>query len=323
MRVSRQAASTALLRSLLIILLVVPFSVALVQSPADAAAGGATLRAGQSLKVPQALISPSGDHTLRLRDDGRVVLRSNGKVMWTTKASGDRLTLNRRGNLVLVSNGTRVWQSGTAGQRAARLRMQDNGNVVMRTRSGREVWSTGTARISKPQWWPLRGDNLMGCARSGTGSTCNGHHDYWALDIEGPRGQKVFASGSGIARVLSTSSGCSSWGKAVLVDHARFGSSLYAHLDSIAISTGQRVTRHSVIGRVGSTGSTSRCSYAHLHYEEREPSTSGLGAARAPGSMAVCRNGQLRSYPQAWGENTWSGLPGHRYTARNDGVRCR
>ena len=50
----------------------------------------------------------------------------------------------------------------------------------------------------------------------------------------------------------------------VVLDHGYGILTKYGHLSRFAVSDGQRVTRGTVIGYVGSTG---RSTGAHLHYE--------------------------------------------------------
>lgn len=55
------------------------------------------------------------------------------------------LQMQTDGNLVARVYGTAVWSTRTAGHPGARLRVQDDGNVVIRDKSGRALWSTSTA----------------------------------------------------------------------------------------------------------------------------------------------------------------------------------
>ncbi len=53
------------------------------------------------------------------------------------------------------------------------------------------------------------------------------------------------------------------YGAMILIDHGDF-QSLYAHMDSTRVRTGQRVSEGDILGRVGSTGRTTG---NHLHFE--------------------------------------------------------
>jgi murein DD-endopeptidase MepM/ murein hydrolase activator NlpD len=57
---------------------------------------------------------------------------------------------------------------------------------------------------------------------------------------------------------------CCSYGRFVVIDGADGIRTLYAHLDSLAVKTGDRVKAGQSLGEVGCTGA---CSGPHLHFE--------------------------------------------------------
>ncbi|MEK7201403.1 MAG: M23 family metallopeptidase, partial [Patescibacteria group bacterium] len=87
-----------------------------------------------------------------------------------------------------------------------------------------------------------------------------------AIDMGAPSGTPVTAALSGT--VLATGNtdsipGCYSYGKWVVLKHANGLATLYAHLSSIGVASGQTVTTGDTIGNSGMTG------YAtgpHLHF---------------------------------------------------------
>jgi len=82
------------------------------------------------------------------------------------------------------------------------------------------------------------------------------------MDFTAPLGTEIYASGDGtISGVFSNKRGM---GNYILIDHGFGYSSIYAHLDSFAVRTGQKVRRGDVIGYVGNTGMSVA---PHLHYE--------------------------------------------------------
>jgi hypothetical protein len=187
--------------------------------------------------------------------------------------------------------------------------------------------SSRAAGYSSPDWWPLRGENLVGCARDSTGPICGGnYHSWWAIDIEGPQGQPVYASGAGLAKVHTNSTGCSGYGRSVVVEHGGATKSLYAHLSNFSAALaaspgGVWVDHETVIGYVGHTGFVSNCSYNHLHYEETTNGSFG-SSATDPGALKGCIGSSPVSYPTHWGRTSWSGLPGHTFRGRHDGPSC-
>ncbi len=60
--------------------------------------------------------------------------------------------------------------------------------------------------------------------------------------------------------------GSRSYGRYVVVDHGNGWTTLYAHLLSQWVTTGQSVDQGQLIGQVGSTGGSTG---PHLHFEER------------------------------------------------------
>jgi murein DD-endopeptidase MepM/ murein hydrolase activator NlpD len=93
----------------------------------------------------------------------------------------------------------------------------------------------------------------------------NRHSGYpwarWAGDFPNPIGTPVHAWKAGVVaavRYLTTS-----YGKHIRINHGN-ERTLYAHLSSIGVRPGQRVSAGQVIGRVGSTGNSTG---PHLHFE--------------------------------------------------------
>ncbi len=85
------------------------------------------------------------------------------------------------------------------------------------------------------------------------------------LDISAPRGTPVFAPADGkVVKVVHNYRPNHSFGKYILVDHGNDIQTRYAHLNNINVSTGDKIKRFDIIGRVGSTG---RSTAPHLHYE--------------------------------------------------------
>ena len=82
------------------------------------------------------------------------------------------------------------------------------------------------------------------------------------MDFTAPSGTEIYATGNGvIAYVNSSKRGL---GNHIIVNHGYGYSTIYAHLDSFNVRSGQKVERGDVIGFVGSTGTSVA---PHLHYE--------------------------------------------------------
>ncbi len=97
-------------------------------------------------------------------------------------------------------------------------------------------------------------------------SVYGGRAYHPGVDFGIPRGTKIFAPLSGTVRATGDTdlvSGCYSWGKWTLIDHANGLSTLYAHQSVISVSPGQQVQTGEVIGYSGNTGYSTG---PHLHF---------------------------------------------------------
>ena len=87
-----------------------------------------------------------------------------------------------------------------------------------------------------------------------------------AIDIANRSGGAILASDTGTV-VGAGWLDNSGYGNRVIIDHGNGFVTLYAHLSVVQVSAGQRVTRGSVVGQMGSTG---RSTGVHLHFEIRK-----------------------------------------------------
>lgn len=91
------------------------------------------------------------------------------------------------------------------------------------------------------------------------------------LDLLAAPGTPVLAVSAGTVAFAGEQG---SYGNLVVVNHQRGRQSRYAHLQSVAVRTGQTVNQGNLLGTVGSTGNPTG-SKSHLHFEVRY--TSSLG----------------------------------------------
>lgn len=123
--------------------------------------------------------------------------------------------------------------------------------------------------------WPCPGFYYL----SSEWNEYRGSYNHGAIDIAGSgiMGSSVVAADSGY--VYATYSGCvHNWGKNgscgcgggygnyVMIDHGNGKTTIYGHLTSLTVSTGQTVKKGQTIGYVGSTGNSTG---PHLHFECR------------------------------------------------------
>ncbi len=105
------------------------------------------------------------------------------------------------------------------------------------------------------------------CGQAWTGTTRPTHSpSSRAVDWNRPDdvGDPVVASAPGTVSVATHSS--SGYGNYVRVAHANGESTIYAHLQSLAVKVGQTVDQGAMLGAVGTSGNSTG---PHLHFEER------------------------------------------------------
>jgi murein DD-endopeptidase MepM/ murein hydrolase activator NlpD len=91
------------------------------------------------------------------------------------------------------------------------------------------------------------------------------------LDLLAATGTRVRAVGAGTVAFAGKQG---SYGNLVVVNHQQGRQSRYAHLKSVAVSTGQKVNKGDLLGTVGSTGKPTS-TQSHLHFEMRYNSSLG------------------------------------------------
>lgn len=89
-------------------------------------------------------------------------------------------------------------------------------------------------------------------------------HLHRGIDLAAPEGTKVYACQAGTVSVATTDA---IYGNYIILQHENSIQSVYAHLSSMEVKTGDSVLKGSVIGRVGSTGASTG---PHLHFEIRK-----------------------------------------------------
>ena len=101
----------------------------------------------------------------------------------------------------------------------------------------------------------------------GFGRITQGYRWYHpAIDIANRDGGAILAADAGTISVAGWSS--AGYGNHVVIDHGNGYTTLYAHLSSLSVVSGQRVARGATLGQMGSTG---RSTGTHLHFEIHGP----------------------------------------------------
>ena len=98
------------------------------------------------------------------------------------------------------------------------------------------------------------------------GRKTQGIHGHNGIDIAASVGTPVLASASGVVISAKASGYNGGYGSMVIISHAGKIQTVYGHLSSVNVSTGQTVSQGQVIGAVGNTGKSTG---PHLHFEVR------------------------------------------------------
>jgi murein DD-endopeptidase MepM/ murein hydrolase activator NlpD len=121
---------------------------------------------------------------------------------------------------------------------------------------------------SIPSIKPVRSDQLKRHIHSLSGFGIRLHpvHKvkklHKGIDFTAPKGTSIQATGDGkVVKVEKKSNGS---GNSVTIDHGYGYKTLYAHMYTITVKTGERVKKGQEIGKVGSTGTSTA---PHCHYE--------------------------------------------------------
>ncbi len=119
-----------------------------------------------------------------------------------------------------------------------------------------------TQLADAPSIWPIEG--RVGSSFGERLDPFNGEGAFHAgIDIDAPTGTPVRATADGDVTAAAMVAG---YGREIVLDHGHDLLTVYGHLSSIAVMTGQHVLRGEVIGFVGQSG---RATGPHLHYEVR------------------------------------------------------
>lgn len=180
------------------------------------------------------------------------------------KAAEEAKKLQSNSSSAQTENSNKSDENSSSNENNSSGESSNNGN----TSSGGEISSSGYT-------WPVPGFYYLSSEWNEDRYTYN----HGAIDIAGGgiMGATVVAADGGT--VAYTYSGCGhNWGKNgscgcgggygnyVMIDHGNGKITIYAHLTSVSVSTGQYVSKGQTVGTVGSTGNSTG---PHLHFECR------------------------------------------------------
>jgi len=98
------------------------------------------------------------------------------------------------------------------------------------------------------------------------GRRSQGLHGNNGIDIAAPTGTPIIAAANGVVIVSKTTGYNGGYGLYVVVRHNNGTQTLYAHMNTVFVSSGQQVGQGERLGTIGMTGRTTG---PHLHFEVR------------------------------------------------------
>jgi len=116
-----------------------------------------------------------------------------------------------------------------------------------------------------PSIWPVSGRRITDKFGPRIHPLTGLPDDHKGIDISAPRGTPVHASADGIVITSeNTFIPNKGLGRYIKIDHGNGYITKYGHLSKILVKVGDRINRNDIIGKVGTTGSSTA---PHLHYE--------------------------------------------------------
>ncbi|NCU28510.1 MAG: M23 family metallopeptidase [Candidatus Moranbacteria bacterium] len=219
---------------------------------------------------------------------------STNTIRWENKISGQSISVGQKLNILPVTGVRHTVKSGDTIQKIADKYEADAEDIYIFNDLNKEsVLKVGdiifvpngiisqpvTAPSSKNSSSPSKSSNtkvdtgyyarpVAGIITSKYGSRKGGFH--YGVDIGNARGTSIRAAASGT--VVKVVSGCKEgnsscggrYGNYIVISHSNGTKTFYAHLSSVGVSYGEKVSQGDVIGALGNTG---RSTGPHLHFE--------------------------------------------------------
>lgn len=159
----------------------------------------------------------------------------------------------------VIAVGTKEVVQSVSANTNASAKSTTSTNDSAETQQEQKAESVNTPSRGSGQFvWPAVGGYISSQMGARWGRQHNG------IDIARPSNRSILASDAGVVKAAGPQG---SFGNRIVIDHGNGYQTLYAHLDSIQVSPGQKVGRGSQIGIMGATGNSTG---VHLHFEVRK-----------------------------------------------------
>jgi murein DD-endopeptidase MepM/ murein hydrolase activator NlpD len=218
---------------------------------------------------------------------------STNTIRWENKISGEKISVGQKLNILPVTGVRHTVQKGDTIAKIANkyeaesediyifndltkestLGIGDivfvpNGIIAQAVTSSPSKTSTGVKSSNTKVQTGYYIRPVTGIVTSPYGSRKGGFH--YGIDIGNKRGTSIKAAASGT--VIKIVNGCKEgnsscggrYGNYIKIQHENGTKTIYAHLNSVGVSYGQKVSQGDTIGTLGNTG---RSTGPHLHFE--------------------------------------------------------
>jgi murein DD-endopeptidase MepM/ murein hydrolase activator NlpD len=211
-----------------------------------------SIRAGQVLLVPP--VDGIG-YTVKRGD-------TLGKITQTYKVSVESVIAQNNLSSDTIAHGQKLFLPGAKPLAPPPVIAQ---NSVRNTTVTRDVRAVGATSAAPASAVPVGGRSFIYPTR---GLITQGYRaGHYALDIADRSRPPVWSAASGTVVTASAGTWAGGYGNHVVVDHGNGLKTLYAHLGSVNVSSGQWVNQGDVLGMMGNTGRVYGSTGIHLHWE--------------------------------------------------------
>ena len=124
-------------------------------------------------------------------------------------------------------------------------------NITKMTQCVPSIPPVNPTKVTLTSHFGVRSDPMAGDAKV-----------HWGVDLAGPDGQIVVATGDG--KIIEANVSFTGYGNEVIIEHGFGYQTRYAHLKRFIVHQGQYVRRGEQIGFLGTSGKSTG---SHLHYE--------------------------------------------------------
>ncbi len=208
-----------------------------------------SIRAGQVLLVPP------------VDGIGYSVKRGDtlGKVAQTYNISVESILAQNNLSNDTIAQGQKLFLPGAKPLAPPPVLAQSSARNSVATRDVRAVSAAPSSSV------PIAGRSFIFPTR---GLITQGYRaGHYALDIADRSRPPVWSAGAGTVVTASVGTWGGGYGNHVVVDHGNGLQTLYAHLGSVSVGSGQWVDQGDVLGMMGNTGRVYGSTGIHLHWE--------------------------------------------------------